>query len=144
MQREKDITHALIGNSFPFNLIDRCATITVVEREEFLQQSRGCALHSFWGHANTLEAVERFTGMELTPAVARPVLTLSEQNLPVLDNREFDLCWIVSPIYACSLRPKIGEEVKVDQISGWRIKKIEWNVCAETQQRNRKDDYAGN
>ena len=116
----------MIGNSFPFNLISRRAVITVVEREEFRQQISGCVIHSFWGHANTLKAAERFTGMDLTPVVPRPVLTLSDRNLPMLNDREFDECWVLSPIYACNLRPEIGREVSINQIDGWRIKKLNW------------------
>jgi hypothetical protein len=126
MQRENADRHVLIGNSFPVSLISRSAVITPVELNEFRQEIRGCEIHSFWGHVNTLEAAEHFTGLVLAPTVSRPVLTLSDRNLPMLNAREFDVCWVLSPIYACSLRPEIGREVSIDQISGWRIKKLEW------------------
>lgn len=128
MKREQGKTHALIGNSFPINLIARRAVITVVERQEFLRQIRGCVIHSFWGHANTLAAAQDFAGVDLTPAVPRPALTLSERNLPVLNGVEFERCWILTPVYACALRPEIGREMPIDQIDGWRIKKLEWSI----------------
>ena len=126
MQRENTDKHALIGNSYPINLISRRAVITVVGLDEFRQQISGCVIHSFWGHANTQKAAEYFAGVELTPAVPRPVLTLSDRNLPMLNGVEFNKCWVLSPIYVRNLRPEIGREVPVDQIEGWRIKKLDW------------------
>lgn len=98
----------------------------VKDLPEFKAELVGCKIHSFWGHVNTLNAVNAFAGMDLTPHAERPVLFLSEKGLPMLDGFEFDTCWVLSPVYKRNFRAGIGEEVSDDMIETWNIKKMEW------------------
>ncbi|MGL4853804.1 MAG: hypothetical protein ACRC37_00940, partial [Lentisphaeria bacterium] len=81
---------------------------------------------SFWGHNYTLNAVNSFLGVDLTPNVERPVIILNDEKLPTLENIVFTECWIVSPNYKQNFRPIIGQEVSADCIESWQILKITW------------------
>jgi hypothetical protein len=114
----------LIGNSFPFSLIRRKAVITPCSLSELQGQLINAEIASFWGHSNTLNAINQILGRDLTPASDRPALTLSLANKPVLDGVEFSECWILSPDYRKNFRPAIGEEVSADAICNWQCLKI--------------------
>ena len=116
----------LIGNTFPLSLVRRKVVIEPIDLEDLkklLQQSDFC---SFWGHTNTLAAVNQLLGVDLTPLVERPVLTLSENNNPEFNGIEFSECWVLSPDYKGDFRPAIGTEVSPEKISSWQCLKIEF------------------
>jgi len=60
-------------------------------------------------------------GFDITPATARPALTLGPDGLPCLDGQIYQEVWLVSPDYEPGFRPQIGEEVSAEKISGWQI-----------------------
>lgn len=96
---------------------------------------RGAEVHSFWGHRNTVHAAEKIAGVTLFRESERPAITLSEDRKPVLDDIEFDTCWVLSPDYISGFRPDIGQEVTPEQITGWQILKISWEKISITQDR---------
>ena len=116
----------LIGNSFPMVLIRRAVRIMPVALSDLKRAGNAKRVISFWGHTNTLAAAEAFCGLNLTPDVARPVLILQQNGLPVLGNQVFCECWVLSPDYRENIRPAVGEEVSADQIKEWQILKITW------------------
>ncbi len=111
----------LIGNTFPMTLIRRKATIQPVSMDTFIKTAQSSAVYSFWGHENTLEAIKETTGLDLKVKGERPVISLSENKLPVLYGQEFNTVWIVNPDYKGNFRPKIGEEVGLEKIKGWSV-----------------------
>ena len=123
----------LIGNSFPLSLIRRKVTIEPTPLER-LREAIGASddILSFWGHANTLPAAEEAVGHSLAPATDRPVLILSSDYFPVFENKTFTECWILSPDYTESFRPKVGEEVPTEKIQSWQVLRMEWEPNPET------------
>lgn len=113
----------LIGNTFPLPLIRRAVEIRPVSRDEIPINPE---VFSFWGHQNTQTLAGQFLGLDLTPRQERPVLNLSEKQLPMLFGEEFWECWIVSPNYVENFRAKIGEEIPAEKIKNWTILKITW------------------
>lgn len=65
---------------------------------------RGGTIHSFWGHANTLEDASAYVGVDLTPRGTRVAVTLDPDGYPQLEGISFRTCWLVSP----SFRSVIG------------------------------------
>ena len=116
----------LIGNSFPLPLIRREVNIAPVTREELLRRAQGRAIASFWGHVNTLAAVNGWLGLDLAPATERPALALSPEQLPMLDEREYRECFVLSPDYRPGFRPAIGVEVPPEDILGWQVLHLVW------------------
>ena len=116
----------LIGNSFPLPLIRREVHITLVTREELLRHVQDQFIASFWGHANTLPAVNAWLGLDLTPRVERPALTLSPEQLPMLDGHAYRECYVLSPDYRPGFRPAIGVEVPPNEILGWQLLHLQW------------------
>ena len=110
----------LVGNSFPLSLIRRGVVITPCEIDELRRLLPGNEIVSYWGHRNTLAAVNDCLGIDLTPTVERPALSLSAEKLPMYEGEEFRECWVMSPDYRDGFRPAIGEEVSADQILGWQ------------------------
>ncbi len=119
-------TKILVGNSFPFSLIRRHVTVEPVRVKQVRAAMAGAEIHSFWGHAATRTAAESVLGISLATAKERPELVLSEDNLPMLDGYTFDACYVCSPNYTPGFRPKIGEEVKPEEIVGWQTLLISW------------------
>lgn len=118
----------LIGSTFPLNMIRRkvqIAPASILELQSALQNAK---ITSFWGHENTLSAAKDILGVDLTPATSRPALSLSANNLPMLDDIEFNECWVLSPNYVSGFRPEIGSEVTCDKIKDWEVLKIEWKI----------------
>ena len=117
----------LIGSTFPLSLIRRKVSITP-EPLTLLQTIIASTdmICSFWGHQNTLSAVNSLLGTDLTPLSERPSLLLNSDNMPILYGEIFNECWVVSPNYVSGFRPQIGVEVKKDEITGWEILKITW------------------
>jgi hypothetical protein len=116
----------LIGNAFPLSLVRSPVRIVPATVAELQSAAAGKRVVSFWGHANTLTPAEKFCGLPLMPAAERPVLRLNAAALPTLNGWVFAECWILSPEYAESFRPGVGQEVPEDQITDWRILKITW------------------
>lgn len=116
----------LIGNSFPLSLARREVAIAPASLTALREAAATRRVCSFWGHANTLRAASAATGLDLTPATARPVLELSPDNLPLFAGQVFSECWIVSPDYRDNFRPAVGEEVDAAKIVNWQILKITW------------------
>lgn len=116
----------LIGNSFPLPLIRRDVRITLSSREELRRQMANRPVASFWGHANTLAAAGQWLGMDLTPATERPALTLSPEQLPMLDGQVYHECYVLSPDYRPGFRPAIGVEVSSKDILGWQLLHLTW------------------
>jgi hypothetical protein len=117
----------LIGSTFPLSLIRRKVSITpeslTLLKTAIASTDKIC---SFWGHQNTLNAVNSLLGTDLTPLTERPSLLLNSDNMPVLCGEIFNECWVVSPNYISGFRPQIGVEVKKEEITGWEILKIIW------------------
>ena len=118
--------HVLIGNAFPLSLVRRQVLISVIDQSSFQHLVKSAVLHSFWGHSNTLEAVNTFLGVDVSPRVDRPVLSLSAEYLPRLDGMSFRNCCVVSPDYVPGFRPGIGEVIPADVILGWQILEMSW------------------
>lgn len=122
IEANKDpMVNILIGNSYPLSLIRRKV---IIEPAELTLGSH--RIFSFWGHKNTLEAAGKFIGADLTPNENRPVIKLSDNMLPTYCGHVFEQCWIISPVYKETFRPKIGEEVDFSHISSWQTLKITW------------------
>ena len=117
----------LIGNTFPLSLIRRSVRIVPVSKETLLDEAKGRRIVSFWGHANTLAAVSHSFGLDLTPSCERPVLGLSQDNLPLFENNVFRECFILSPDYWKHFRPVIGIEVAEEDIAAWQVLRISWD-----------------
>ena len=110
------IKKVLVGNSFPFPLLRRAVDIQPVPLEAFPRDVEIC---SFWGHSNTLALASEFLAIDLTPKTERPVLVLSENQLPTFNGEEFSECWILSPNYAEVFRSPIGTETPAEKIKDW-------------------------
>lgn len=110
----------LVGNSFPLSLIRRRVTIEPRGIADLLRRLRGKDIVSFWGHRNTLAAINGQLGVDLTPAVERPALSLSAEKLPMYAGEVFTECWVLSPDYKSGFRPAVGEEVAPELILGWQ------------------------
>ena len=122
----------LIGSTFPLTLIRTAVCIEPKQLNELAEIiTRSDRIYSFWGHENTLPAVNQLLNCDLTPATSRPALALNEDKLPTLDNVTFRECWVVSPDYSEGFRPAIGVEVTSEQIIGWQILKIKWGQGGE-------------
>ena len=124
MKHEKK--KVLTGNSFPLNLIRRPVRITPVSLEEYCSVLAETDWKSYWGHANTLEAVRQICGYDLTPDMERPALTLDASGYPQLENESYRECYVLSPEYRAGFRPALGKEVGVEEILSWQILKIIW------------------
>ena len=116
----------LLGNSFPLSLVRRRVVIEPVAIETFRKAAAGAELFSFWGHANTIQAATAMLGFNVAPRESRPALTLDAAGRPTLYGRAFEVCWILSPIYAGNYRPKVGEEVPAEKIVDWQVLKMSW------------------
>ena len=116
----------LVGNSFPLSLIRRLVTIRPAGCIELQAAAASRRLVSFWGHASTLAAASRFVGFDLTPACARPVLSLDTDGYPSYDGNVFRECWVVSPDYVANFRQAVGQEVSPEMISGWQVLHLLW------------------
>jgi len=117
----------LVGNVFPLSLVRRKLVIEPVSIDIFRAALRGKTVRSFWGHASTLAAVNRFLGTDLTPATARPALVCDQATgLPSLDGHAFSECWVISPEYEAGFRPAIGAEVPPEKILGWQVLRMRW------------------
>jgi len=118
----------LIGNSFPLSLIRRPVQIEPQTFEALQEAKQNAEIFSFWGHANTLDVAEQFTGISLQPKTKRPALQLQESRLPQLYGQTFCECWVLSPDYIDNFRPAIGEEVPPEKIKDWQILKLTWET----------------
>ena len=116
----------LIGNGFPMNLIRLEVNISPMDVCDFRKLLKISDPVSFWGHDNTLQNASDFIGIDLTPPVKRPVVTLNDSGYLVFNNCEFRKCFILSADYVANFRPAIGEEVSLENIKGWQVLKIEW------------------
>lgn len=116
----------LIGNGFPMNLIRQEVNITPMDICDFRKLLKIAEPVSFWGHENTLKNASDFIGIDLTPTVERPVVTLNESGFPIYNGCEFRKCFILSADYVANFRPAVGEEVSLEKIKGWQVLKIEW------------------
>lgn len=117
----------LIGNGFPTSLIRRQVTITPYCIFVLRDQLKDAEIYSFWGHRNTLHAVNSILGVNLTPTEERPSIDLNDKNYPCFQGVEFHDCWIISPNYKENYRPQIGEETPAEQIKSWQVLKIQWS-----------------
>jgi hypothetical protein len=118
----------LIGNTFPMSLIRRRVEIEPVSMTTLGRALEGKCVASFWGHVNTLAAASAHVGVDLTPRAERPSLHLNNEDLPSLDGKVFDECWVLSPNYTPGFRPAIGEEVAPIKISAWQVLRISWRI----------------
>lgn len=117
----------LIGSTFPLSLIRARVVIEPHSIDDLKRELTERPVVSFWGHENTLVVANQILDANLTPATKRPAITLTENNLPVLNGIEFSECWILSPDYTPGFRPQIGEEVSADKITGWQVLRMAWS-----------------
>lgn len=82
--------------------------------------------YSYWGHMNTRLIAETLLGVSLEPRSERPAVKLDGDGFPSLYGRRFDRCYVLSPDYADSIRPRIGSEITVDAIVAWHALRIDW------------------
>jgi hypothetical protein len=75
---------------------------------------------SFWGHTNTIQVANTQLEIDVTPENERPAISLSEDNFPMLNGIKYEQVLVLSPSYAGTYRPQIGEEVSEDKIAGWQ------------------------
>ena len=116
----------LTGNSFPLNLIRRTVWIEPETLEHYRTRLREAVWESYWGHANTLHAVNAITGSDLTPAQPRPALAVDEEGYPMLYGKTYRECWVLCPEYREGFRPALKEEVSADNILSWQVLRIDW------------------
>lgn len=116
----------LLGNTFPLPLIRRLVCIQPATKEMLCQKMAQRSFVSFWGHENSLKAASSFLQFDLTPATSRPILRLNSERYPVLGEQAFNECWILSPDYIHGYRPGLGEEVTLDNITGWQVLRLTW------------------
>ena len=116
----------LTGNSFPLGLVRRPVRIEPVKLEQYLQKLDKCSWESYWGHENTLAAVNRLTGKDLKPAQPRPALELDAEGYPTLYGKSYRECWVLSPNYNAGYRPALREEVDEGRIGSWQVLRITW------------------
>lgn len=117
----------LVGNAFPLALVRRRVEIEPDTAEALRSAMGGRKIFSFWGHARTLAAVNRWLGADLTPATERPALTCDPSTgLPSLAGNVFSECWVVSPEFETGFRPAIGAEVPPGKIKGWQVLRLNW------------------
>jgi len=118
--------HILVGNTFPLALVSRRVVIEPTSVPDLQAAAVDIQVHSFWGHMSTLTAAQEAMGLSFMPAVDRPALTLDEEGYPSLDGISFGDCWVVTPNYIESFRPKIGQDVPLSLICGWRVLRLRW------------------
>ncbi len=123
MREEKSM---LIGSTFPLSLIRRSVLITIEDFERLKDLLKQKKVVSFWGHQTTITVANQLLGVDVNPLTPRPALRLTQDNFPSLDGSVFNECWVLSPDYYEGYRPKIGEEVSSDKISGWQVLRIKW------------------
>lgn len=119
----------LIGNSFPWALVERPVTArpsSPTELRARLEATGPAGIHSFWGHQNTLEAASAFSGTDLTPDSPRPSLSLNEEGLPTLDGTPFREVWLISPRYRPGFRPAESGSVAPEDIERWQVLHLTW------------------
>lgn len=121
-----DNKSVLVGSTFPLSLIRRSVLITIETFEGLKAQLKQKKIASFWGHQTTIAVANQLLRVDVRPSKDRPVIHLTPDQLPALGEAIFDECWVISPDYHGSYRPKIGEEVSVDKIAGWQVLKIKW------------------
>jgi|GEM_PF-1449723 hypothetical protein len=126
MMRMGQKGHTLVGNSFPLSLITRRVVIEPASVQDLQVAAADRHMRSFWGHANTLVAAETAMGIALAPQTERPVLVLDEEGHPSLAGMSFEECWVVTPIYVDTFRPKVGEEVPLARIRNWQVLRMRW------------------
>lgn len=110
-----------IGNTFPTSLIRRTVTISPIDKDFFDECIKSYALHSYWGHANTIAAANQFLGVDVTPPSERRAIVLNKFNLPMLDGVLLDGVVVVSPTYVKGYRPPEGEVASPDKIVDWQL-----------------------
>ncbi len=120
----------LIGNSFPMNLIRREVRIEPRTLEELKTATKDAEIDSYWGHSNTLDAVSVFVGLDLSPEIERPAVTLAENGFPKFNGHVFEECWVISPEYRNGYRPELNKEVSPGNIKDWCILHIEWSQAS--------------
>lgn len=118
----------LISNSFPFSLIRREVRVVPRTQSDLHQAIAAGTWVSAWGHSNTLAAASAIAGVDLTPATARPAISLSADGLPAMDGHQFEECWLLSPEYTPGFRPQIGEEVSPENIKNWQVLQLIWKT----------------
>ena len=118
--------HFLTGNSFPLNLIRRAVRIEPETLEHYLRKLEDEPWESYWGHENTLAAVNAITGKDLRPRQMRPALELDADGYPALFGKTYRECWVLSPDYESGYRPGLKEEVEADRIRSWHVLRIVW------------------
>lgn len=116
----------IISNSFPFSLIRRKVVVEPRTVAELQAAMRDRPWVSAWGHANTVELSSAIACADLRPASERPILSLTSELLPRLNDGVYNECWLLSPDYVPNFRPKIGEEVSADKILGWQVLQLTW------------------
>ncbi len=116
----------LLGNTFPLSLMRRRVIVEQVSVEELRAAAAQRPVRSFWGHASTLAAAEEVLGFPAAPRTDRLALTLSENELPVLDGEEFTEAWVLSPRVAHGHRPAPGAETPPAAITGWSALHLTW------------------
>ena len=114
----------LVGNTFPMHLIRKRVTITPIPEWHGASMLSRHQIFSFWGHRNSLAAVNEFTGKDLTPVIERPAVLLSERNYPYFEGVEFKRVLVISPILKLGVR--LDHELELDEIDGWTFLLIEF------------------
>ena len=111
----------LVGNIFPTSLIRRSVRIDpVTESDATHYLDIADSVHSFWGHTNTLNTVNKKFGFDFSPKTDRPAVTLDIDGIPVLHGERFETVLVISPDYKPGFRPAIGVEVGEEDIVGWQ------------------------
>jgi hypothetical protein len=119
----------LIGNSFPWALVERAVTARPSTHSELrarLDSTVPSGVHSFWGHPNTLDAASAFAGTDLTPDSQRPSLSLDGERLPTLGGISFREIWLISPRYRPNFRPPESGSVAPEDIERWQVIHLSW------------------
>ena len=118
----------LITTVFPFSLVRRKMLAEPMEMDDVIKIARTGQFESAWGHANTINAVNRVIGADISPKESRPAVVLDEQRFPTLYGQTFTTVILISPNFVPGFRPAIGEEVGEDKVLGWSALKLSFDI----------------
>lgn len=121
----------LVGNSFPYGLIAHPVRVEPRTLNALRRAASKAEIVSFWGHADSLDALRDETGLDLSPGAHRPAVSLDADGYPSLNGESFTEVWIVAPRYPRGVRPRTADSAPVD-IESWRVLRMSWASPSDT------------
>ena len=123
-----NVSHLLIGNSFPLALIKIPVRIFPLSLQLVRQMLRNAkSVTSYWGHDNTLRSISELLEEDLTPHTPRPSLLIDPFGCPVMGGKAFSHCIVASPVFPTGIRPNSNDQSKIlKDLTGWNFRLIDW------------------